>query len=102
MERITQLQALLEKMPDDAECHYGLAFEYAKAGDTTQAVVHFDKAIALNPEFCYAYYHKGRVLDEAGDPGAAADVLEAGLKVAVALGDDKAQAELEAYLADLM
>ena len=100
-DRLSQLLALLDTMPDDAECLYGVAFEYDKAGDTEQALAYFDRAIAADPDFTYAYYHKGRVLDEADRAGEAIDVFNAGLARARATGDVKAAGEMEAYLEQL-
>jgi tetratricopeptide (TPR) repeat protein len=97
-DRIASLEALLERDPDDAECLYSLGFEHAKAGDTERAVACYDRAIAVDPDFCYAYFHKARALEEADRNDEACAALRAGIERATTLGDAKARDELAGYL----
>ena len=66
MPSIPDLQRLLEKDPKDPFLLYGLAQEYAKAGDVAKAVEYYDRCLAADPLYCYAYFHKARVQQALG------------------------------------
>jgi tetratricopeptide (TPR) repeat protein len=100
-DRIEQLRNLLEADPGDAFCLYSLAQEYAKAGEPQQAIAYFDRTIEADPAYCYAYYHKARVLEDQGDLGDAKRTLETGLDRAKQAGDQKAIAEIGDFLQQL-
>lgn len=97
-DRIEQLQKLLAAEPDDTFCLYALAQEYAKTGDHDRAIEHYDRVIAVDPDHCYAYFHKARSLEDADKIEAALAVLETGLARATAIGDGHAASELQGYL----
>ncbi len=101
MPSIAQLTKLLEAEPHDAFLLYGLAQEYAKVGDTARAVEHFDRCLAADPGYCYAYYHKAKALATAGRVAEARAVIEAGMAKARDVGDAHARGELQALLYDL-
>jgi len=75
--------------------------EYAKARDADSALAFFDRTIAADADYCYAYYHKARVQQQAGDTAAAKETLEAGLARALACQDQKAESEIRLYLDSL-
>jgi len=100
-DRIRQLKALLEDEPDDPFLLYSLGHEYAKAGDADSALAYFDRTIAADGDYCYAYYHKARVQQQAGDAEAAKETLETGLARALACQDQKAESEIRLYLESL-
>ncbi|MHC5023954.1 MAG: tetratricopeptide repeat protein [Planctomycetota bacterium] len=100
-DRIEQLEALLQSEPDDVFCLYGLAMEYARAGDAAAAIRFFDRALAADPDYLYAYYHKARCLMDADDPAAARHALESGIARADAGQDAHAADELRALLDEL-
>ena len=97
-DRLAQLVKMLDAAPDDAFCLYGLAHEYAKRGELDNAILHFDRTIRVDPDQCYAYYHKARTLDDADRPDEARTVARAGLDRARIIGDAHAAAELQAML----
>jgi len=97
-DRIQQLQALLAAEPNDTFCTYGLAMEHAKRGETAQAIEWFDRTLAIDPNYCYAYFHKARAQHAAGDSAGASATLQRGLKQAQASRDFKAANEIEALL----
>ena len=101
MPSIAQLTKLLEAEPHDAFLLYGLAQEYAKSGDTLRAVEHFDRCLAADPAYCYAYYHKAKALIAASRVEEAREVIEAGMAKAREVGDAHARGELQALLCDL-
>ncbi len=101
-DRISQLRNMLESEPDDAFCLYGIAMEYAKAGQNDRAIAHFDRTIEVQPDYCYAYYHKARCLMDDDRTEEARSTLEAGLDQAKESGDIHAQDEIEALLGEVI
>jgi tetratricopeptide (TPR) repeat protein len=101
MSRLAQLLKLHEADPRDADVLYMLAQEHAKAGDTAAAVQWYDRCIALDPHYHYAYFHKARALESAGDVPAALQSLRLGLAQARAASASKAMNELAGYIDQL-
>ena len=99
--RIELLQKMLEQDPKDAFCRYGMAQEYLKAGDYATTVLWFDKTIESDVDYCYAYYHKARALEQAGQIDDATATLRAGLERARASGDAHAISEIQSLLDQL-
>ena len=100
-DRIAKLKSMLESEPDDAFCMYGLAMEHARLGRLQEAVAWFDQTLIVDPEQCYAYFHKARCQEQAGDVEAAVTTLQEGLQRAQSIGDAKALGEIAAYLDQL-
>ena len=101
MPSIDELNKLLEMDPTDTFVLYGLAQEYAKAGETDRAVEHYDRCLSHDPSYCYAYYHKARALEEDGRTEEALEAVKAGLVAAREARDDKALGELMALADEL-
>ena len=101
-DRMSQLRNMLESEPDDAFCLYGIAMEYAKAGQTDRAIAHFDRTIEVQADYCYAYYHKARCLLDDDRTEEARSTLEAGLDQARESGDIHAEGEIEALLGEIL
>lgn len=97
-DRLTRLRALHAAEPDDGFLLYGLAQECQKLGRLDEAVGFYDRAIAVDPKQCYAYFHKAKALELAGRRPEVPAVLRAGLARARAVGDFKAASEIEGYL----
>ena len=97
-DRIAQLKELLDASPEDAFCLYALAMEYAASDRHEAAIDHFDRAIASDEEFCYAYYHKAKVQKAMGDAQGALATLRKGMQQAQTTGDAKAVAEITTLL----
>src|SRR5438552_3153283 len=68
MSRLDKLRKILAAEPTDAFTLYGVAQEYAKAGDTASAVEFYNRCLAADPAYCYAYYHKAKCQADADDP----------------------------------
>ncbi len=98
MPSLSQLQALLAKSPDDPFLLYGVAIEHAKLGAVNDACAWFDKCLAADPAYCYAYFHKAKAQLDAGRLEAGLLTLRAGLAAARKASDFKAQSELQALL----
>lgn len=99
-DRIAQLKAMLESDPNDTFCLYGLGMEYARLGQHQQAMAWFDRAIDADPSYSYAYFHKAKSQEAAGDLAGAQTTLRDGLEMAKGLGDAKAASEIGALLDD--
>lgn len=100
-DRLSKLAALLEADPNDAFVLYGLAQEHAKQGTDeghTRAIEFYDRCIAADPAYHYAYYHKAMSQIALDDNTAAAATLRVGLASARAARDQKAIGELAALL----
>ncbi len=101
MPSIAQLERLLAVDPHDAFVLYGLAQEYAKAGQDTRAIEFYDRCLAADPTYCYAYYHKARVQADAGQTAPALATIQAGIAVARKAADATALSELQALQFEL-
>jgi len=101
MPSIAQLEKLLATDPNDAFVLYGLAQEYAKAGETQMAVTFYDRCVSADPTYCYAYYHKARALSAAGNNQAASEAVAAGIVAARTHKDAHALGELQALADEL-
>ncbi len=101
MPSIQQLEKLLAADPNDAFVLYGLAQEYAKAGNTPQAVEFYDRCLAADPAYVYAYYHKARALARAGRTPEAMACVHAGKTAAKQASDGHALSELSALELEL-
>lgn len=97
-DRIAKLEKLLALDPSDAFVLYGLATEHAKAGAVDVAMAYFDRCLTADPNYCYAYYHKARVLSEHERMPEAVQTLRDGLVAARRAGDAKAMSEMQTLL----
>lgn len=77
---------------------YGLAMEYAKTGDLSQAVIEFQTLIKQDPNYVAAYYHGGQTLEKLGQLEDAKGIYEQGVEAATRKGDAHTRAEIEAAL----
>ena len=72
---IAELRLALKAAPDDPEAHYQLAMITWNAHDLPGALVEFDSALKLKPDYEQARYNRARVLKEMGrDQEAAAEM----------------------------
>lgn len=101
MSRLAQLEKLRAADPADPDVAYMIAQEHAKLGDVPAAVYWYDTCLALNGSYHYAYFHKAKALESAGDVSGALATLDAGLECAKKDGNAKALNEISAYLFEL-
>lgn len=94
MPSISQLEKLLQVDPEDPFVLYGLAQEHTKRGETELAVNFYDRCLAADPTYLYAYYHKARALQQAGRIEEALATVKAGREQAVRAQDAHAAGEL--------
>lgn len=97
-ERLRQLQQMLEKSPQDTFLLYGIAMEHKKAGEVAPALEYFNRVIALDPGYCYAYHQRGLLHESTGDVEAAKRSYREGVEAAKRKGDAHAQGEIQAAL----
>jgi tetratricopeptide (TPR) repeat protein len=100
-ERLAKLMKILAADPNDTFVLYGIAQEHAKAGDYGQAVAFYDKTLATDPVYCYAYFHKARSQQAAGDMAGARATAAEGVRAAQKAGDGKALGELSGLVDEL-
>jgi len=99
--RLEQLQKLLALDPADTFCTFGIAMEYNKIGQHQAAIEWLDKTIAIDSNYCYAYYQKAKMLLELEKPEDATAVLQTGMAVARKVNDGEARhalSEMQALL----
>ena len=101
MPSLAQLEKLLAVEPNDAFVLYAIAQEHAKARAHEQAVSFYDRCLAADRLYCYAYYHKARSLEAMGRLDQVRGTLEAGVAAAKEAREAKALSELSGYLATL-
>ena len=101
MNRMAQLEKLLAAEPLDTFVLYSLGQEHAKAKNHAAAVEWYDKCLAVDPLYAYAYFHKARALEAAGNIEAAIKTLREGLTAARTGKDQKALSEIGGYLDQL-
>jgi tetratricopeptide (TPR) repeat protein len=97
-ERLDRLHRLVETDPSDTFCLYGLGQEYARRGRLDEAVSWYDRCLAVDPDHCYAYFHKARALEDADRLADAVATLRLGLERARRAGDAHAASEIAGYL----
>ncbi len=100
-DRLSQLLKLAAADPSDTFVLYGVAQEYAKRGATDEAVAWYDRCLAQDPNYCYAYFHKAKALESADRSADAIAVLRLGLERARASRDQHAASEIASYLDEL-
>ncbi len=93
-DRLAKLRAMLDADPSDAFVLYGIAQEHAKLGDHDAALPFYDRCLAADPGYFYAYFHKAQSLIALSREAEALDTARAGLAAARAAGDGKAAGEL--------
>ncbi len=98
MSRIEKLMKMLEVDGSDAFVLYGIAQEHARAGRHAEAVAFYDRCIAADGAYCYAYYHKAVSQQAGGDVDGARTTLTAGMRAAEKAGEGKALGEMQGLM----
>ena len=101
MDRIAMLTEFLAENPGDAFARYGLAMEYSKSGQTETALAEFGKLLELHPDYTAGYFMAAQALAAADRKDEARKMLKDGIASAVRTGNQHAQSEMEAMLAEL-
>jgi len=98
MDRLDSLRMLIQQDPKNRLARYGLAMELANQGNLEAAVSEFRALIDTNPDYAYAYFHCGQMLEKLDRPDEARDTYRQGLEAAGRSGDDHARSELQGAL----
>jgi predicted Zn-dependent protease len=96
--RKERILEMLAEDPRDPFLRYGLAMEYAGAGEWQDAAGCFHELLAATPDYVPAYYQAAKVLHELQRDDEARKVAEAGIAAARGKGDEHAAGELEFFL----
>ena len=99
--RKQQLEEMLTADPNDAFLRYGLAMEYATAGEDEAAVGCLRELLARDADYVPAYLQAGRALIRLGDDDRAREILRTGIAVANRKGDSHAAGEMTGFLESL-
>jgi predicted Zn-dependent protease len=101
MDRIALLTEVLAQNPGDAFARYGLAMEYANAGEVERALQEFGRLLAAHPDYTAGYFMAAQTLAKTERTEEARKMLENGIASAKQTGNGHAQAEMEGMLAEL-
>jgi tetratricopeptide (TPR) repeat protein len=96
--RLDALKQMVVQNPANSFARYGLAMEYAKAGDLEQAVAEFKTLLATDHTYVAAYYHAGQALEKLGNLDDARAMYEKGIEACNLKGDAHTRSEIEAAL----
>jgi len=77
--RLDQLRKLHNADPSDDDICYMIAQEFSKANEHAQAIEWYDKCLAINAAYCYAYFFKALAQDALGARPDAVGTLKSGL-----------------------
>lgn len=101
MPSLEQLQKLLVADPTDPFVPYAMAMEHVRLGQLVTALDYFDRCLALDASYCYAYFHKAQVQKTLGDGLGAKASLVQGAAAARKAQDSKALGEIQGLLDEL-
>mgnify|MGYP001170798284 FL=1 len=92
-----QLEKMLAAGEDNALLRFSLGELLYKDGHYADAATHLAEAVAHDPDYSAAWKLYGRALVDAGDITAGSDVLDHGITVAEARGDNQAAREMQVF-----
>ena|SRR5208283_1645173 len=98
MNRLETLKDLVRQNPSDTFARYGLAMEYAHAGEFAASAAEYKALVDAHPEYAAAYYQGGQALERVGHIEEARDFYRRGIAVTTSLGDLHARDQLQGAL----
>jgi tetratricopeptide (TPR) repeat protein len=101
MDRVAMLKEILADNPNDLFAHYGLAMEYANAGDTAAALAEYEKIVAMDPNYVPAYQMGGQLLLNLRRDEEARKWFDKGIAAARRTGNQHAESEMQGILETL-
>jgi predicted Zn-dependent protease len=96
-EALANFERMLAAGKDGALLRFGIGNEYLKAGDSTTAAVHLQRAVALDPGYSAAWKLLGKALSAAGRESEALDAWRDGIAAAEQKGDKQAMKEMQVF-----
>ncbi|MFA6134086.1 MAG: tetratricopeptide repeat protein [Phycisphaerae bacterium] len=100
-DRISAIQAMLAKSPDDVFLRYSLGMEYAASQQYEQALAAFRKCIELDADYVAAYVEAGKSLRSLGRLDEARETFTAALTSADKLSEGHTANYIRAQIAGL-
>lgn len=97
--RIDVFKEMVKQQPQEVMVWYGLATEYSKLENWTEAADALSNVIRLNPDYTAAYQMLGTALMNLGDRDGARRAWSQGIDAAGRTGAWKARQHLESLLA---
>ena len=91
---------MLQQQPEEVMVWYGLATEYSKLANWSEAADALQNVIRLNPDYTAAYQMLGTAFMNLGDRDKARQAWSEGLEAAGRTGAWKARQHLESLLAE--
>jgi len=92
------LERLLAAGKDTALLRFGLGNEYLKRGEAAVAVVHFRRAVELDPAYSAAWKMLGKALASDRRPDEALAAWNEGIAAAKGRGDKQAMREMQVFV----
>lgn len=84
MDKITKLKEMISKFPDDCFSRHALAMELLKMGNIEEAIHEMEELLLIDPNYVGTYYHLAKAYEKLHQYSHSLEVLERGIKVAVA------------------
>ena len=97
--RLEIFAAMAREQPDDAMVWYGLASEYVKLENWSEAATALRNVVRVNPDYTAAYQMLGTALLNQGQTAEARAAWVAGIEAANRTGAWKARQHMEGLLA---
>jgi predicted Zn-dependent protease len=95
------LEEMLVSEPTDPFLRYGLALEFAREGQTTDAITRLRDLARDKPDYVPAYFQAAQLLIQLGESAEAAQLLRSGIAAARTQSNLHAVEEMSALLAQL-
>lgn len=92
-----KLQALIDAGRDTPLARFTLGELCHKNKDYETAIMHLEEAVQQDPQYSAAWKLYGRTLLDAGAYARAIEVLDQGIEVATARGDNQALREMQVF-----
>ena len=99
---LENFERMLAAGKDGALLRFGIGNEYRKAGDPTNAAVHLQRAVALDPGYSAAWKLLGKALVAAGRESEALAAWRDGIAAAEQKGDKQAMKEMQVFVRRLV
>lgn len=100
-DRLTQILAMIEQMPNDPFLRYGAALEYVSKGEDHEAEEYFQWILNNHADYLPMYYQLGKLLERKPDNASAIKIYDQGIELASRLKDQHTRNELQNALDEL-
>lgn len=96
--RLDILKQMAAANPANTFARYGLAMEYANAGEYGAAIKEYRGLLAVDSDYPAAYFHCGQAFEKLGEIAQAREIYSQGVAACDRKGDAHTRAEIEAAL----